>query len=408
MISSASIAKFKCLDDIELKDIKELTILTGPNNSGKTSLLEAIFFLRSCIINEEVDWELDDLSLNSFNEIVFNHDTNNIITISLNFDIEYEIFGSSYGEILFNTEIKNGKIIKQNVLTSEKIPIITWENQKFITHNSNFTSEKDVEVEYFAPDKEITMRNGKRGIRKAHIMKIDVPICNPFNEKNETADYISIIIKKMFTDLYYLAPNKYDTNWDCELEDDATFLGNRDENIPSMLHYKISDRDKLFDELEKWIKNFDNKITLVKAPLKSGRTCIKLDTEKTSVNLIANGTGINSVLPIIFSCIFSPKGSTILIEEPEIHLHTKAINQLMGLFLDEISNNNKQIIFTTHSWDVHRYFYDITSKKKSNPEIVEKICRFDFNDKSENIKIEPVDLDATFQIFRDELKELIG
>ena len=44
-LESLRIKGFRCLHDIELELDPQLNLITGPNASGKTSLLEAVFFL---------------------------------------------------------------------------------------------------------------------------------------------------------------------------------------------------------------------------------------------------------------------------------------------------------------------------------------------------------------------------
>lgn len=43
MLSSFSVENYRCLSDVTLKDLKRVNLITGINNVGKTSLLEALF-----------------------------------------------------------------------------------------------------------------------------------------------------------------------------------------------------------------------------------------------------------------------------------------------------------------------------------------------------------------------------
>jgi recombinational DNA repair ATPase RecF len=44
MINSIEIKNFRCFERLEIKKCKRINVLVGENGSGKTSLLEAIFF----------------------------------------------------------------------------------------------------------------------------------------------------------------------------------------------------------------------------------------------------------------------------------------------------------------------------------------------------------------------------
>ena len=60
------------------------------------------------------------------------------------------------------------------------------------------------------------------------------------------------------------------------------------------------------------------------------------------------GFGITQVLPIIVAVLAAKKDSILLIENPEVHLHP-AGQALMGQFLAEVSRAGVQIIVETHS-----------------------------------------------------------
>lgn len=60
------------------------------------------------------------------------------------------------------------------------------------------------------------------------------------------------------------------------------------------------------------------------------------------------GFGITQVLPIIVATLSVPKDSILLIENPEVHLHPSG-QALMGQFLAEVAHAGVQVIVETHS-----------------------------------------------------------
>ena len=60
------------------------------------------------------------------------------------------------------------------------------------------------------------------------------------------------------------------------------------------------------------------------------------------------GFGITQILPIIVAALSVSKGSILLIENPEVHLHP-AGQALMGQFLADLSHSGVQVIVETHS-----------------------------------------------------------
>ena len=48
------------------------------------------------------------------------------------------------------------------------------------------------------------------------------------------------------------------------------------------------------------------------------------------------GFGISQVLPVLVQCFYAPRGSIILMEQPEIHLHPSAQSALADVMIDVI------------------------------------------------------------------------
>ena len=60
------------------------------------------------------------------------------------------------------------------------------------------------------------------------------------------------------------------------------------------------------------------------------------------------GVGVSQVLPILVVCLLADSDSTLVFEQPELHLHPK-VQSLLGDFFLSIALSNKQCIVETHS-----------------------------------------------------------
>jgi AAA15 family ATPase/GTPase len=68
MIQNISIENFRCFDKTEIKGFSRINLITGKNNSGKTCLLEALYFMLSFNANEtglirDNDFQINDDTL---------------------------------------------------------------------------------------------------------------------------------------------------------------------------------------------------------------------------------------------------------------------------------------------------------------------------------------------------------
>ena len=72
-------------------------------------------------------------------------------------------------------------------------------------------------------------------------------------------------------------------------------------------------------------------------------------TRAGGVNMVAEGFGTNALVLLFHQLLGSNEHTTVLIEEPEIHLHPKAQADLAEVLADTAKAEDKQIIMTTHS-----------------------------------------------------------
>ncbi len=61
------------------------------------------------------------------------------------------------------------------------------------------------------------------------------------------------------------------------------------------------------------------------------------------------GFGVSQVLPVVTLLLYVPEGSTVLLEQPEIHLHPLAQAALADLLIYAASHRNVQIMLESHS-----------------------------------------------------------
>jgi predicted ATPase len=73
--------------------------------------------------------------------------------------------------------------------------------------------------------------------------------------------------------------------------------------------------------------------------------------------------GYRELLILLITLEFAPEGSSIMIEEPEIHLHYSAIRELKRIMLDTVKEKKVQLIFTTHSF---QFLSDLFPEKDSD------------------------------------------
>ena len=80
---------------------------------------------------------------------------------------------------------------------------------------------------------------------------------------------------------------------------------------------------------------------------------VGLSNSDSTHDLTHVGVGVSQVLPILVMCLLADTDSTLVFEQPELHLHPK-VQTLLGDFFLSMALRNKQCIVETHS----EYFID--------------------------------------------------
>lgn len=76
---------------------------------------------------------------------------------------------------------------------------------------------------------------------------------------------------------------------------------------------------------------------------------IKRTPRSAQVLLTDVGFGVSQILPVLVLCLFVPEGSTVLLEQPEIHLHPSVQSGLADVMIDVWNNRRVQVIVESHS-----------------------------------------------------------
>jgi len=79
------------------------------------------------------------------------------------------------------------------------------------------------------------------------------------------------------------------------------------------------------------------------------RARVKRDAESPEALITDVGFGISQVLPALVLLYYAPEGSTVILEQPEIHLHPAVQSALADLIITTIKTRRLQVILESHS-----------------------------------------------------------
>ena len=97
---------------------------------------------------------------------------------------------------------------------------------------------------------------------------------------------------------------------------------------------------------------------------------VKSVAELESFNIVSEGFGTNSLIMLLLQLTSAEKDATVMIEEPEIHLHPKAQAELAEVLVEVALEEDKQVIMTTHSEHITGRLLTLVAEGKLTPDDV--------------------------------------
>lgn len=175
---------------------------------------------------------------------------------------------------------------------------------------------------------------------------------------------IEFEFERQFQRLHYLGPlREYPKRiyaWGGERPSNVGLKG--EFTVPALLagkNQKVYDRErkskqnKLEARIAKWLVDLGLAFSFQTRPLfRGGRqyaVWLKRHEHSPEVLIADLGIGVSQVLPVLTLCYYVPQGSTIILEQPELHLHPSVQAGLADVFIDVIKNRDVQIILESHS-----------------------------------------------------------
>ncbi len=171
--------------------------------------------------------------------------------------------------------------------------------------------------------------------------------------------------EKLMDSIYYLGPlreyPRRDYHWAGSSPDDVGQRGERtveailaattQNKRRSLGHWK---RKKKFQEMiAYWLKALglihEFRLEDIGKGTNLYRAMVKTSPSSVPVALTDVGFGVSQVLPALVLLYYVPEGSTVLMEQPEIHLHPSVQSGLADVMLKVATTRNVQIIVESHS-----------------------------------------------------------
>ena len=343
MITELRAQNFKSWQDTGKLQFAPLTGLFGANSSGKTSILQVLLMLKQTA-EQPSDWNLplyfgsknSPVYLGDFDAVIHRHKQDLRLGISVSWKLPKVIntdFGSTNFLSFSTSVVKKHEGVELEYFSyefGEKIFQIAWTDQGYMVIPGN---------------------------RHASTMSADPFRCygvaNPTGLQ-EPFLHLQAAFENQFSQIRYLGPlrehPRHRYTWEGDHPKDIGQHGEK--TISAMLSSRIR-RLPIDEQIPKWLQRLELIDSYDLHPI-SDRSrdyefLVKKYKDGPEVRLTDVGFGVSQVLPVLILCYYASKGSILILEQPEAHLHPKVQTELADVLIDAVTNRNIQIILESHS-----------------------------------------------------------
>jgi predicted ATPase len=361
MITQIEIENFKCFKNRVSFPLGKLTLLTGINGRGKSTLLQSLLLMRQSIEHDENTDKIllngSCVNLNSFNDIR-NKDTLRDKAIIFKYHFKSPNIEKGYFKYNFieNLDDEMTLYIPQLTLYSEAKS--RFDNAVFNTlfgneivfkynHQEYFLYKKNYDLTIFTDLSNLAPNEFNFTSTEKVLETLDSPFKSALN----------------FNFIYYVSADRIGPQDFYPKSTLGKFpnVGARGEFTVNLLDKKraepVDDRlclgedaKTLITQTEEWLSKIFGGAKLEIPSSKSSILELLFNTSASKDRFKpANvGFGFNSVLPIIVSGLIAKEGEILIVENPEIHLHPRAQSELTK-FLAKVSSCGVQVLVESHS-----------------------------------------------------------
>ncbi len=380
MFTQLRVKNFKAWQGEHQVELAPLSLFLGTNSAGKTSLLQMLLLLKQTAESPDRRQHLnlggqpgDVLHLGGFRDIIAGHDLKRELAFGLR-----------------STSFRTSKqpLIEYDVSFCQArggIPVV--KSLMYASGERTFKAERGQKGGYLLTTAD-SMPVGPIGEAKRLVKKTFEPersvafsaaaVAALGLEGGKVQD-LALQMVEALKEIVYLGPlreqPKRTYQWNQQSPGD---LGTKGEFAIQALLASANDRAKptetggrgwLVEQVSRWLQTM--KVADGLSLEQQGSSVhyeVIVHQGKIKANLVDVGFGVSQVLPVMTLAYFVPEGSTVIIEQPEIHLHPLAQTALADLFVKVSLTRRVQFLVETHSENMFRRLQSLIADEHIAPE----------------------------------------
>jgi len=404
MITQLHAKNFKSWKDTGELRIAPLTGFFGTNSSGKTSLLQMLLLLKqtAASTNRRQVLFMGDKSslvdLGTFYDVIHKHQREAQLELSASWTLHEPLTienPETQGKALYSINRLSCKIA-----IHEKNDLLHLQHFLYAFDDDNFGMQQQPNK----PEKyELTTKTFQPKRSPGRVWPLPPPVkCYGFPDEafgyfqntGFLADF-PLAFEQMLSNVFYLGPLRDYPQRDYLYagtspdgvgkkgeEAVAALLSARARDVKISYRLEGNKRKKhvsIEQRIGDWLQQMglihSFELKAIAPNRKEYELRIKKTKHSSEVLITDVGFGVSQVLTVLVLCYYAPEYSTIIFEQPEIHLHPAVQAFLADVFVEVTTQRNVQIIFESHSeYLLHRLQRRIAEQKITAEQIALYFC----------------------------------
>lgn len=398
MLRRLELRNFKAWREVDL-EFGKVTGFFGTNSAGKSSLFQLLLLLKQT--RDATDRALvldfggpnDLVSLGSFQDVVHQHDQKERISWLLDWRRPEKLrIQNPMGprpSVLFEDDCLQARCqvgLRHGRLWPYELTY-RFAGMEFSLQPKD-GSETEFELATDDSPRFHFIRNQGRAWALPHPVKTYLfpNQARTFFQNSDFLGDFELAYEELMDSIYYLGPlREYpqrDYHWSGSMPKDvgprgertvdAILAASRDGEMRSLGYWK---RRKPFQEMiAYWLRELglihDFRLEEIKEGTNLYQAMVRTSASSVSTALTDVGFGVSQVLPALVLLYYVPEGSTVLMEQPEIHLHPQVQSGLADVMLNVAGARNLQIMVESHSEHLLRRLQRRVAEEKASSEDV--------------------------------------
>ena len=391
MLQRMFLKNFKLHRNTDIK-LRPITLLIGPNNSGKSSLFHILQLVKQSSAAERNYLTLHEgtsIDVGAFGDICTHRADTVVVTLEGFFTpanlamIKRKI---ERADVSFTIHFQHNEPIHHSGEITAGEYCVTWEWDRYSrseiafepVHINGFTITFDVKKDFYRPLAPVISEAPPR-----------TPVETRADIRNLAEGMASAPLDLIHSvhvvyGLRGFEQFSYDMEKDPPTGIETVLLHDRSRKMANLVVYNR----ELEDRLSAWFEDILG-VRLRFELLRNQK--IALETKKKETTSFVNeGLGLHQLLFILIPIALAQPFETICIDDPGAHLHPKAQSDLISLLLHIYKKEHKQYIIATHSEHILFAFLAAVAKKEIKKE---EIALYYFENKDGTAEIQKVKID---------------